>query len=644
MASTGTGGLVGRGIADITGEIAECGMLGYGMAFQQSAGLHTRLRARAFAFSDGTERLMLVVCDLPLMFAGVVRAVLARLPRGYTESNVMLTATHTHCGPGGYAHHALYNGNTGGFRPKTFAAVVDGIVEAALAAHDDLAPAMLRLAHGRLENASANRARRAFDRNPAADRALFPDAVDPQTTLLSVERDGRLVGAVNWFAVHNTSMTNPNRLVSGDNKGYAGYHWERLVGGCDYLADAPQELITAFAQTNAGDMSPNLNLRPGSGPTEDMAENTRIIGTRQADAAAALAAKGEGTPFDLVLDHRITHVDLSDVRVLPAFTGDGRFHRTSGPTGGATSLAGAIPDGPTYFKGFGAERNRVLTALSRGVAYRLSRRLRDSQAPKPMVVPASVNRVLPLVQRRLPVQLLRIGPLYLIGLPFEVTVNAGLRLRRTVAPILGVDRENVLVAGYSNAYGHYTTTPEEYDAQMYEGGSTLFGRWQLPALQQIAAGLAEAMRDGRPVERGEPEPDLAGRRFNRDAAAPAPVFAPPDRVFGQPLSLSRDGSVVAAEFVAGHPSTELRRGGTYLVVERETAGGAWMRVADDGDWATRLHWTRGTGSRARYAVARVAWDTAGAAAGRYRLRFHGDTADGPFTGVSEEFGVTGQPG
>ncbi|MGW0661504.1 neutral/alkaline non-lysosomal ceramidase N-terminal domain-containing protein [Streptodolium elevatio] len=336
MASTGTGGLVGRGIADITGEIAECGMLGYGMAFQQSAGLHTRLRARAFAFSDGTERLMIVVCDLPLMFGGVVRAVLARLPRGYTESNVMITATHTHCGPGGYAHHALYNGNTGGFRPKTFAAVVDGIVEAALAAHEDLAPAALRLAHGRLENAGANRARRAFDRNPAADRALFPGGVDPQTTLLSIERDGRLVGAINWFAVHNTSMTNRNRLVSGDNKGYAGYHWERVLGGCDYLADAPQELITAFAQTNAGDVSPNLNLRPGSGPTEDMAENTRIIGTRQADAAAALADKGrngEGTSFDLVLDHRITHVDLSDMRVLPAFTGDGRFHRDGGSTG-----------------------------------------------------------------------------------------------------------------------------------------------------------------------------------------------------------------------------------------------------------------------------------------------------------------------
>ena len=47
----------------------------------------------------------------------------------------------------------------------------------------------------------------------------------------------------------------------------------------------------------------------------------------------------------------------------------------------------------------------------------------------------------------------------------------------------------MLCVGYSNAYFHYVTTPEEYDEQRYEGGSTLFGRWQLPALMQTAASL-----------------------------------------------------------------------------------------------------------------------------------------------------------
>jgi hypothetical protein len=84
----------------------------------------------------------------------------------------------------GYSHHLLYNSNTKGFRPKTFGALVDGIVEAVGRAHADLAPSTLVLSHGELHDASVNRSPLAFARNPAAERAFFPDAIDPQTTLL----------------------------------------------------------------------------------------------------------------------------------------------------------------------------------------------------------------------------------------------------------------------------------------------------------------------------------------------------------------------------------------------------------------------------------------------------------------------------
>ena len=55
--------LVGRGLSDITGEPADCGMLGYGKSTQRTKGLHTRLRARAFVFADADDpqrRLLLV--------------------------------------------------------------------------------------------------------------------------------------------------------------------------------------------------------------------------------------------------------------------------------------------------------------------------------------------------------------------------------------------------------------------------------------------------------------------------------------------------------------------------------------------------------------------------------------------------------
>ena len=644
---SGTGAyLVGRGIADITGEAAECGMLGYGKAFQRTKGLHTRLRSRAFVIADETSgrRLLLSINDLPMVFDSVHREVLVRLVRRYgdlySDENVVITATHTHCGPGGYSHHRLYNSNTGGFRPQTFGAIVDGIVEAVERAHSDMAPSVLKLGHAELHDASSNRSRPAFDLNPAEDRAFFPEAIDPQTTVLAIQRGGQMVGAINWFATHCTSMTNRNRLISSDNKGYAAYHWERLVEGVDYLTGTDPSFIAAFAQTNAGDMSPNLNHRPGSGPTEDEFENTRIIGRRQYEAAVAAVEAAEA--IEGPIDYRITYVALSGVDVGAEFTGDGRTHRTSPGCGGAASLAGT-DEGPG-FKGFRQGRNPFWDGLSNQVWYRLFPKLREAQAPKGVVIPGGlINRVVSLAQERVPVQLLRIGALYLLAVPGEATIVAGLRLRRTVAAIVGAPVADVLVAGYCNAYIHYVTTPEEYEAQCYEGGSTLFGRWELPAFQQAAARLAESMRDAKPADRGDPPPVIKAPRAARTfhGADEAPPGRSLGEVLAAPLTSYRPGEQVRLVVAGAHPSNDLRLGDTYLRVELRDDSG-WIRIADDGDWSTKLHWAR---RGKRISEVTITWDIPhDVRPGRYRVTYLGDARDEsgrlrPIEATSDSFDV-----
>jgi neutral ceramidase len=642
--------LVGRGIADITGEPVEAGMLGYGKSWQRSDGIHLRLRSRAFvvAHPASRRRVLLVVNDLPMVFDSIHSALLRGLARSYgdlyTEQNTMVTATHTHSGPGGYSHHRLYHSNTGGFRPKTFTAIVDGMTEAARRAHDDLGPAGLTLAHGELRDASANRSKVAFDNNPAADRNRFPGGIDPQTTLLRIDRDGEPVAAINWFPTHNTSMTNTNTLISGDNKGYAAYHWERLVEGVDYRNRRSGDFVAAFAQTNAGDLTPNLDLRPGSGPTGREVENTRIIGLRQYRAAAALMT-APGRALTGGMDHRSIQVDLASVVVRPEFTGDGRMHSTGDPIGGASALAGSQEDGPA-FSGFAEGRNPLWDWLSRRV-YARRPQLREAHAPKALVVGGRALDVFgPYVARRAPIQLLRIGQLYLIGIPGEVTVVAGLRLRRTVASILAADLADVLVAGYSNGYLHYITTPEEYDAQQYEGGSTLFGRWTLPALQQITAGLAVAMRDGTTAGYSVPGPDLSGRQRRARPRIPADR-PPPGHDFGdvlvQPRYRYRPGDTVTAVFAAAYPNNDLRRNGTYLEVQRFD-GHDWVTVADDGDWSTTFRWRRGR----RGQVAVVTWTvSAGMRVGDYRIRWHGEAraqALRPYSGTSRVFTIGSEGG
>lgn len=649
--------LVGRGIADITGEPAECGMLGYGKADQRSTGIHLRLRSRAFVFLDTQtdHRVVLSINEVPLLIdtlhAGVLQRLTQRYGDLYDDANVVITATHTHCGPGGYSHHRLYNSNTGGFRPATYEVIVGGMVDAIRMAHDDLAPASLSLGFAELHDASINRSPESFARNPETDRAHFPGAVDPQTTTLAIERDGDVVGAINWFPTHGTSMTNRNTLISSDNKGYAAWAWERLDHDVDYRAETtePPAFVGAFAQTNTGDMSPNLDRGPGSGPTADEFANTRIVGQRQLDAART--AIGEAEPLDGPIDSAVLWVDLSDQTVGAPYTPDGATHRTGPPAAGAAAFAGT-EEGPA-FPGFeqGVENNRVIGAISRRVVYPLSDRLAEAHAPKAIAVPPQVaTRLVDL--SLVPVQLVRLGSLYLVTIPGEVTIVAGLRIRRRVAQILGVDLAHVLIAGYSNGYIHYVTTPEEYTAQRYEGGSTMFGRWQQPALEQIAAQLAEAMADGRSLEPGTPTGD---KRFPR-AARPhtTPDVAPAGTKLGDvvtpPRATYRPGDRVRAVFAGTYPNNDLRTGDTYLLVERRDVAGddaataGWTAVADDGDWSTKWRWS----SPAKgVSLITIDWDVpVDTSPGAFRIRWFGDARDPsgrltPVEGATDAFEVAG---
>ncbi|MBF6251733.1 neutral/alkaline ceramidase [Nocardia farcinica] len=646
LAAPDSGYRVGLGISDITGPAAECGMMGYSQFGQDTAGIHLRPRARAFVFEAGAARVVFAVAENGMIVQSVHRGVLLELARRfgdrYTEQNVLLTSTHSHATCGGASHDYAYNLSVLGFQQQVYDAEVQGIVEAIVAAHEDLSPATLALGRAELHDASVNRSRVAFERNPAEDRAHFPGAIDPAVTALSIRKGGREVGAITWFATHNTSMTNQNRLISSDNKGYAAFAHEHIEHGVRYLDGAP-EFIAAFAQTNAGDMSPNLNLRPGSGPTDDEFANTRIIGERQ--HAASKAALAQAAPVRGPVQSLLCYIDLADIAVDDRFTPDGQPRRTAPAAAGVSLIAGSVEDGPGLPGAPIPEgvRNPLIDAL--GDPRRPAPSwLADAQAPKVIAAPLGLLPPVPWVPNVVPIQLVRIGELYLAAAGGEFTIVAGLRVRRAVAAALGVDLEQVLLQGYANAYHQYVTTPEEYDAQQYEGGSTLFGRYTLPAYQQEFTRLATALATGGTVARGPAPRDVSHLQPNL-VPAPGPDTALPDRTFGdvlvQPAPGYARGEQVVAEFVSAHPKHDTRRNGTFLEVQRRTADG-WVRVANEGEWAVRFHW-RKTGTAT--SIARFTWDIpADAAPGRYRfVHFAGRLApDGsrhPVTGVTDEFDI-----
>ncbi|MBB2894008.1 neutral/alkaline ceramidase [Flexivirga oryzae] len=641
--------LVGRGMGDTTGACAENGMMGYSMPQQIDDGISMRLRARAFVIVDRAtgKRIAWCVADQALIpvaaHAAIVAKLMSKYPGIYDYTNVCVTATHSHSTPGGCSHDFIYNLAILGFQQETFDAMVDGYVDAISAAHDDLKPGSITVGHTTLTDASRNRSQQAFELNPDADKAVFPDAIDPHMIVWRFTQGGTDIGAISWFPTHGTSLPNTNLLVSGDNKGYAAWAWEREQLGQDYLAGQPA-FVSAFAQSAAGDMSPNLELKPGTGPTDDPWQNFAIIGDRQKTAMQS-AWKSATEPISGSIDSIATYIDIGDIAIDSKWTPDGQEHHTTPAVIGASMLAGSVEDGPGlgYPEGWTgplAKLWAMLPTMPPAPGWMLS-----EQQPKLCTLPVGLVGAAP---SRVLIQVLKIGQFHIACTPCEVTIVAGLRIRRSVAATLGVPLDQVMIQSYSNGYAEYVTTPEEYASQQYEGGSTLYGRYELCAYQQELSSLAAKLQAGASIpvrSAGAPSPlgfiDLVpgvvydnpplGKRFGQVVTAPAASY--------------KKGTQAQVVFVTGHPKNNLRRGSTFLEVQRKV-GAAWQRVQDDGDFATKFTWKR-TDVVLGTSTASITWDIpADAPSGTYRIVHHGSAKASltgkisDFTGASTEFTVS----
>lgn len=641
--------LIGSGIYDITGPAAEVGMMGYAMLEQRTAGIHQRLRSRAFVIASpcNGKRVAFVSADLGMIFQAVKRAVVDKLSTRfgglYSDDNVLLSATHTHSGPGGFSHYTLYNLTTLGFSSQNFDAIVEGIFQSIVRAHDNLEEGTVRLASGDLLDASSNRSPEAYAENPAEERARYPHDTDKRMTVLRFTKsNGRDIGLINWFAVHATSMGNDNLLISGDNKGYASYLFEKEKGA-RYIQPG-DTFVAAFANSNEGDVTPNVcGGTDGCGGTDF--RDTALSARKQYTFARKLYDEAS-RPLVGGVDFRHTYVKMDAVDVAPEF-GGGEPRRTCPAAIGASMLAGA-EDGP----GFGREGLSCQNVRDLFGHFFCREMTTPCQGEKPIVLEMGTQQP-PWSPEVLPLQLVRIGNVALVAVPFEVTTMAGRRLRETVqeelAP-LGVT--DVLIAGLANAYSGYVTTREEYRKQHYEGASTHFGPWTLAALQQEFDRLARAMKTGEPVPRGPTPTDLSG----------VVIGLQPGVVYDDKLLWVTFGSVVQghdvkpsysrgetayAKFWAGHPRNDLRTQGTFLRVQRQNEDGTWKDVAYDWDWDTIYRWERvpcfPTFGCSHVTIEwRIPED---AVPGVYRLVHHGHWKSGwdgkarPYTGTSRAFTV-----
>jgi hypothetical protein len=92
----------------------------------------------------------------------------------------------------------------------------------------------------------------------------------------------------------------------------------------------------------------------------------------------------------------------------------------------------------------------------------------------------------------------RVGSRLLAGVPAEVTTTAARRFRQAMLEAVADDGpvRDALVVSLANGFMQYVTTAEEYGAQYYEGGSTIYGPAEAAMLGRMLAELSRTLSAG----------------------------------------------------------------------------------------------------------------------------------------------------
>uniref|UniRef100_K3WG82 Neutral ceramidase n=1 Tax=Globisporangium ultimum (strain ATCC 200006 / CBS 805.95 / DAOM BR144) TaxID=431595 RepID=K3WG82_GLOUD len=636
---------IGAAMYDITGPAAEVGMFGYAKAGQLTSGIHMRLRARAFAFHHlpSGKYCVYVVADVGMISEWVTQAVLSRLEQHqeipndiYSRENVMISATHTHCSPGGLSHYFIYSMHPPlrGADRQNFECVVDGIVHAIVRAHSNMQPAVIRVSKGKCLGASVNRSEDAYNANPPEEREQYEHDTDKEMTLWRFDGvNGYPIGMINWFAVHPTSMGNWYTLITGDNKGYAAHVFER-EHGTNHLMDRPRAFVAAFAQSNEGDVSPNIcGPRHCETQHKDF-ERMLLVANAQLKTARELYTNALSSPSisgGIKFAHQ--YVEFGNIHLKEKW----HLYKECPPSTSSGCIGVSMMGGTTF-------DGRGLDVIPEGVKWgaypKLTTipQLQGFQKEKPVFFPTARCGLSPTI---LPLQLFFIADcLAIAAVPFEVTTMAGRRLRASLDSVfkeLGYsDVYEPVISGLSNAYCGYLTTREEYAVQRYEGASTHFGPNQLCATSQQFEILAHIVcNSSRKVEfETLPPPRVNGvgvLDYNFPVLHDGLMNNTPygHVVPGADVMKEyRPGATATVSFHAAHPKNNLRTQGTFLEVHRwildssRAEGGIWVMHADDGDANTFFHWRR-QGTFA--SVVTIEWSIPSSTPpGKYRIKVNGD--------------------
>jgi hypothetical protein len=611
----------GVGRADITPPTGYY-MMGWVRSDAKPIGVWTRLYARVAVLERDGHKVALVSEDLGAIPGGMLKqAAELNADRGFSERNVLDSASHTHAGPTGFYNFSTYNtvfmststltdfNVAGTLDPQLYAFMVRRLALAIRRADDDLGPAVAGWGKGQILGLTANRSIEAH----LADHGILKDfgtgsvrddpdgyahTIDPEVHVLRVDKliRRRRVPAAIWstFSNHGTTVrasflyygadhhASATRVVE-DALRAAGRRAVRRVRPRPMLPNA----VNVYGNTDEGDVSSGL-VNDGPAWADEVG---------RMEAAAMLRAwrdAGKSLSNAPALDSRWTRVcfcgqeteggrvDSKPVVGLPLFTGseEGRgplYDNTRTPFEGDRSPVDQ-----------GEQGHKLGAAFDTG----------GTSTP-----------------HAVPLMALRIGDRMVVSVPGEMTAEMGRRVRAAVLSATSSAGIRVpVISGLANEYLQYFTTPEEYERQHYEGGSTLYGKLSSNLIRQSLVDLAGRLARGAAAAAPYAYDPTNGVK---PESPPFPAGASSASAIEQPAASARRLQHPAFSWQGGERGFDRPLDRPFVSLQRLTRR-TWR--TQDSDLATRVLWS--VDDAGRY---RARWEPSFfAPAGRYRFLVTGN--------------------
>ncbi len=513
-ASASAAGLrAGVGKADITPRTGYY-LGGWTRADRVAGGQHTRLFSRAMVLERDGRKVALVQIDLFMVPGGMLKQIGEALAsRGFSERNILISASHTHSGPGGYANFPTLNTAAPSLQTATdplsffrllnpdpadrqlYTFLVRQIATAIRRADDNRGAAVAGWGSARIMGLTRNRSLEGHLANhgvlreygqgkESEDPGGYEHTIDPDVNVLRVDKVVRRrrgkgkrrrtrrvrvpIGGFSTFADHGTVTKSTFRFYNADHHASALRVFEQRVRKAGKVPRR-QEVMNVYGNSNEGDMSAGLD-RHGPAASDYVG---RVEAAAMLRAWKAARRQLSRTP---ALDMRWTRICFCGQAV------------------GGRPVASQSAVGMPFLTGSEEERGPLFDITGEHFE---TRRLPvdpgDAHGHKIRLDTGGVPRGVPLMA-------IRIGRRMIVSVPGEGTKEVGERIRQaTGAAIAGSGVEGVVVSGLANEFVLYFTTPQEYDRQHYEGGNTHFGRMSSVLVQQELAKLAGTLVRGLPA-------------------------------------------------------------------------------------------------------------------------------------------------